>query len=351
MADVEIGMGKVGRRGYSLAEVAILPSRRTRDPRDVDISWQLDAFRFALPFVAAPRDGIVGPDSAALIDSLGVLAVLDLEGLWTRYADPQPLLDEIAEIESDRVTRRLQEIYSTPVQPELVAARVAAIVARGAVACGAVTPSRAEELVPAAVEGGLDVLVIEATTISAEQVSRSTVALNLERFIRTLDLPVIVGGCSSHPTALHLMRTGAVGVLVGVGPGESPRSTRQVLGVAAPLATAIADAAGARSRHLEETGVYVHVIAQGPFANGGDVATAIACGADAVMLAGPLASASEAPGRGVWFASSAAEATLPRGGRLRVPVLGTLEEVLSGPAPDGSGRGNLGGALRQALAL
>ncbi|MGD0220134.1 MAG: IMP dehydrogenase, partial [Acidimicrobiales bacterium] len=272
MTEVEIGIGKFGRRGWRLDEVAIQPSRRTRDPQDVDITWQLDAFRFALPFLAAPRDGIVGPDSALAIDSLGGLAVIDLEGLWTRYEDPQPLLDEIAEIAPERVTPRLQEIYRAPVQPDLVRERLRAIAAQGAVVCGAVTPRRAEELVPAAVEGGLDVLVVQAATISAEHVSRAKAALNLERFIRTLDLPVIVGGCSSYQGALHLMRTGAVGVLVGVGPGESGGSARAVLGVAVPMATAIADAAGARRRHLEETGFYVHVIAAGGLANGGDVA-------------------------------------------------------------------------------
>ncbi len=351
MADAEIGIGRFARHAWRLDEVAIQPSRRTRDPQDVDLSWQLDAFRFALPFLAAPRDGIVGPDTAGLVDSLGGLAVLDLEGLWTRYADPLPLLVEVARLAPDRVTRRLQEIYAEPVKPELLASRVRAIAGGGAVACGAVTPQRAEELVPPAVEAGLDVLVVAGTTLSAEHVSRTATPLNLERFIRALDLPVIVGGCSSYQAALHLMRTGAVGVLVGVGPGESARSTRQVLGVGAPLATAIADAAGARGRHLEETGVYVHVIAQGPLATGGDIATAIACGADAVMLAGPLASASEAPGRGVWFAAAAGHPTLPRGFRERAPVLGPLEEILSGPSHDAEGRVNLFGALRVAMAM
>ena len=349
--DVEIGIGKSGRRGFALDEIAIVPSRRTRDASDVDISWQFDAFRLALPLVAAPRDGIVGPDSAVTIDAAGGLACLDLEGLWTRYEDPMPLFAEVARLDPGSVTRRLQEIYSLPVRPELVTARVRAIVARGAVACGAVTPQRAEALVPAAVEGGLDVLVIAGITVSAEHVSRANATLDLARFVRDLDLPVIVGGCSSYPAALHLMRTGAMGVLVGVGPGGSGAASRRVLGVGAPMATAIADAAGARSRHLEETGFYVQVVADAPIANGGDLAAAIACGADAVMLARPLAAATEAPGAGSYFAPAAGHATLPRGGREVVETLGSLEEILTGPSHDEQGRCNLFGALRSAMAM
>ena len=351
MADAEIGVGRVARRAYRLDEIAISPSRRTRDPADVDVSWQLDAFRFALPLVAAPRDGIVSPATAAAVDAAGGLAVLDLEGLWTRYADPGPILEEIARLEPGGLTRRLQEVYAEPVQPGLVASRVAEIAAGGAVACGAVTPGAAAELVPAAVDGGLDVLVIAGTTISAERVSVSGAALDLGGFIRTLDLPVIVGWCSSYQAALHLMRTGAVGVLVGVGPGESAAPTRRVLGVAAPMATAIADVAGARSRHLEETGVYVHVVAEGPMHCGGDVATAIACGADAVMLSAPLAAASGAPGGGIWFTPAAGHGELPRGTVQRSPVLGTLAEVLTGPSHDPRGRCNIFGALRATMAM
>lgn len=349
--DVEIGIGKSGRRGFALGEIAIVPSRRTRDAGDVDISWQFDAFRLALPLVAAPRDGIVGPDSARAIDAAGGLACLDLEGLWTRYEDPLTVLREIAGLAPEKVTHRLQEVYAVPVRAELVTARVRAIAEHGAVACGAVTPQRAEALVPAAVEGGLDVLVIAGITVSAEHVSRANVTLDLARFIRDLDLPVIVGGCSSYPAALHLMRTGAMGVLVGVGPGGSGPASRRVLGVGAPMATAIADAAGARSRHLEETGFYVQVVADAPITNGGDVAAAIACGADAVMLAEPLAAATEAPGKGCYFAPAAGHATLPRGGRELVENLGTLEEILTGPSHDALGRCNLFGALRAAMAM
>jgi IMP dehydrogenase len=351
VADVEIGMGKSARRAIGLGEIAIVPSRRTRDARDVDISWQLEAFRFELPFVAAPRDGIVGPSSAVAIDATGGLACLDLEGLWTRYEDPLPVFAEIADAHPTEVTRRVQAAYAQPVRAELVTERVRSIATEGAVACGAVTPQHAESLVPAAIDGGLDVLVIAGITVSAEHVSRSNVTLDLEKFIRALDLPVIVGGCSSYASALHLMRTGAMGVLVGVGPGESPDDTRRVLGVGAPIATAIADAAGARSRHLEETGFYVQVIADAPIAEGGDLAAAFACGADAVMLATPLAAAKEAPGQGCYVAAAAGHPQLPRTGVIEVPVLGTLSEILVGPAHDASGRTNLFGAMRAAMAL
>ncbi len=351
MADVEIGIGKSARRAFSLDEIAIVPSRRTRDANDVDISWQFEAFRFALPFVAAPRDGIVGPRTAVAIDALGGLSCLDLEGLWTRYEDPLPVFEKIAHAHPSEVTRRVQEAYAQPVRAELVTARVRAIVTQGAVACGAVTPQRAEELVPAAIDGGLDVLVIAGITVSAEHVSRSNITLDLETFVRALDLPVIVGGCSSYAAALHLMRTGAMGVLVGVGPGEFADDSRRVLGVGAPIATTIADAAGARSRHLEETGFYVQVIADAPIAEGGDLAAAFACGADAVMLAAPLAAAEEAPGGGRYVAAAAGHPSLPRSGLVEVPVLGPLAEILTGPAHDASGRTNLFGALRAAMAL
>jgi IMP dehydrogenase len=351
VADVEIGMGKTARRAYGLDELAIVPSRRTRDANDVDVSWQFEAFRFELPFISAARDGIVGPSSAVAIDAAGGLSCLDLEGLWTRYEDPLPVFEQIFTAPSDEVTRRVQEAYAQPVRPEFISERVRAITAEGAVACGAVTPQRAEELVPFAIDGGLDILVISGITVSADHVSRSNVTLDLQRFIRSLDLPVIVGGCSSYAAALHLMRTGAMGVLVGVGPGESPAASRRVLGVGAPVATAIADAAGARSRHLEETGFYVQVIADAPIAEGGDLAAAFACGADAVMLATPLAAAREAPGNGRYVAAAAGHPRLPRSGVVEVPVLGSLSEVLTGPAHDATGRTNLFGALRAAMAL
>ena len=350
MAELEIGIGKSARRAYSLEEIAIVPSRRTRDPGDVDISWQLDAFRFPLPIIAAAMDPIVSPSSAIAIGELGGLAVLDLEGLWTRYADPLPLIEEIAALAEDTATLRMQQIYAAPLQIELVSERIKEISAAGIVCAGSVTPQHARMLAKTIMEAELDVLFIQGTVLSAEHVSRADETLDLKSFIRELDIPIIVGGCASYQAALHLMRTGAVGVLVGVGTGTTS-STGSVLGIGAPQATAISDAAGARSRHLEETGVYVQVIADGGISHSGDIAKAIACGADAVMIGSLLAGAQEAPGNGFSWGSAAGHASLPRGSRLSTPKRGSLSEILLGPAHTNDGRANLCGALRATMGL
>ena len=349
MAEIEIGIYKSGRRAYGFDDIAIVPSRRTRDPEDVDISWEIDAFRFDLPLMAAAMDGVVSPKTAIEIGRLGGLAVLNLEGLWTRYEDPEPLLDEISKLDDDKATARMQQMYLEPIQPELVTERIREIKSAGVVSCAAVTPQRTTELAPSILAGELDMLVIQGTVVSAEHVSKTVEPLNLKKFIRAFDLPVIVGGCASYQAALHLMRTGAVGVLVGVGPGNAC-TTRGVLGLGVPQATAIADVAGARMRHLDETGVYVHVIADGGMSRGGDIAKAIACGADAVMLGSPLSSAQEAPSRGFHWGMATFHPTLPRGARVRTTVRGTLNEILLGPAHENDGRMNLFGALRTAMA-
>jgi IMP dehydrogenase len=349
MAEVEIGIGKSGRRAYGFDDIAIVPSRRTRDPEDVDISWEIDAFRFDLPLMAAAMDGVTSPAIAVEVGRLGGVGVLNLEGLWTRYEDPEPLFEEISRLDDDKATARMQQIYSEPIQAELVTARIREIKSAGVVACAAVTPQRTRSLAPAVLDAELDLLVIQGTVVSAEHVSKTTEPLNLKRFIREFDLPVIVGGCASYQAALHLMRTGAVGILVGVGPGNACTS-RGVLGVGVPQATAIADAAGARIRHLDETGVYVHVIADGGMSLGGDVAKAIACGADAVMLGSPLAAANESPGRGYHWGMATFHPTLPRGARIRTGARGTLSEILLGPAHENDGRFNLFGALRTSMA-
>jgi IMP dehydrogenase len=349
VAEVEIGIGKSGRRAYGFDDIAIVPSRRTRDPDDIDISWDLDAYHFELPLLASAMDGVVSPRIAAELGRLGGLGVLNLEGLWTRYEDPDPVYAEIAGLPDAEATKRMQEIYAEPIKPELIGQRVSEIKDAGVVAAASLTPQRVARYHSFALEAGLDILVIQGTVVSAEHVSATSEPLNLKTFIAHYDLPVIVGGCASYATALHLMRTGAAGVLVGVGPGAAC-TTRGVLGIGVPMATALADAAGARIRHLEETGRYVQVIADGGMRTGGDVAKAIACGADAVMIGSPLARAVEAPGRGHHWGMATFHPDLPRGTRVRTTPLGTLKEILLGPAPVNDGSMNLFGGLRTSMA-
>ncbi len=349
MPEIEIGIGKSGRRAYGFDDIAIVPSRRTRDPEDVDISWEIDAFRFELPVMAAAMDGVVSPATAIEMGRLGGVGVLNLEGLWTRYEDPEPLFEEIAGLSADKATLRMQEIYAEPLKPELIGHRIREIRDAGVVSCASVTPQRTAQLAEAILAAELDLLVIQGTVVSAEHVSSTAEPLNLKRFIRELEIPVVVGGCASYSGALHLMRTGAVGVLVGVGPGHAC-TTRAVLGLGVPQATAIADAAGARMQHLDETGVYVQVIADGGMATGGDIAKAVACGADAVMVGSPLAAAAEAPGRGYHWGMATFHPTLPRGARVATGIRGTLAEILVGPAHRNDGRMNLTGGLRTSMA-
>ena len=347
--EFEIGIGKSARRAYGFDEVAIVPSRRTRDPDDVDISWEVDAYRFRLPMMASAMDASVSPQTAVLTGKLGGLACLNLEGLWTRYEDPEPIYEEIAGLSDDKATRRMQELYREPVKTDLLGSRIEEIKAGGVVSCASLTPQRVERFAPIVLEAGLDVLVIQGTVVSAEHVSTHTEPLNLKEFIAGFDLPVIVGGCASYSTALHLMRTGAVGVLVGVGPGNAC-TTRGVLGVGVPQATAIADAAAARREHLHETGRYCHVIADGGMRTGGDIAKAIACGADAVMIGSPLTRAYEAPGRGYHWGMATFHPTLPRGARVKTQQVASMEEILVGPAHENDGTFNLFGALATSMA-
>jgi len=349
VSEIEIGIGKGGRQAYALDDIGIVPSRRTRDPEDVDIGWQIDAYPFELPILGSAMDGVVSPRTAIQLAELGGCGVLNLEGLWTRYEDPEALLAEIAELDASVATARMQEIYKEPVKEELIGRRVAELKDAGITAAASLTPQRVERCHRTALEAGLDILVIQGTVVSAEHVSSREETLNLKDFIARYDIPVVVGGCASHSMALHLMRTGAAGILVGVGPGNACTS-RGVLGIGVPQATAIADAAGARSRHLEETGRYVHVIADGGMRTGGDLAKAIACGADAVMLGSPLARATEAPGRGCHWGMATFHPELPRGARVTVNQIGSLREILTGPAAENDGTLNLAGALRTALA-
>ena len=347
--EVEIGRGKKGRRAYGFDDIAIVPSRRTRDPEDIDITWTLGPYRFELPVLASAMDGVVSPKSAAAIGRLGGLAVLNLEGIWSRYEDAEEQLKRIAEADPAVATSMMQEIYREPVKPELIARRVEEIKAEGVVAAGSFTPQRVREHYELALEAGLDILVIQGTVISAEHVSSRSEPLNLKEFTAEVPVPCIVGGCASYSTGLHLMRTGAVGVLVGVGPGAAC-TTRGVLGIGVPQATAIADVAAARSQHMLETGEYCNVIADGGMRTGGDLSKAIACGADAVMIGSPLARAKEAPGRGYHWGMATFHPSLPRGARVATVQDGTLEEIMLGPAQENDGTFNLVGALKTSMA-
>jgi IMP dehydrogenase len=347
--EIEIGKGKKGRRAYGFDDIAIVPSRRTRDPDDIDITWTLGPYRFELPMLASAMDGVVSPKSAGIIGRLGGLAVLNLEGIWCRYEDTDEQLEKIARFPAAQATREMQEIYKEPIKPELVAQRIEEIKAEGVVAAGAFTPQRVREYHEIALEAGLDVLVVQGTVISAEHVSSSVEPLNLKEFIAASPIPCIVGGCASYSTGLHLMRTGAVGVLVGVGPGAAC-TTRGVIGIGVPQATAIADVQAARSQHMLETGQYCNVIADGGMRNGGDIAKAFACGADAVMIGSPLARAYEAPGRGYHWGMATFHPSLPRGTRVATVQNGSLEEILLGPAYENDGTFNLFGALRTSMA-
>jgi IMP dehydrogenase len=349
--EIEIGRGKKARRAYGFDDIAIVPSRRTRDPDDVDISWKLGDYRFELPLLASAMDGVVSPTTAGIIGKLGGLAVLNLEGIFTRYEDADEQLERIARLPKETATREMQEIYRQPIQPELIARRIAEIKEQGVVVAASLTPQRVRRHYELALEAGLDILVIQGTVVSAEHVSsdESRPPLNLKEFIREVPLPVVVGGCASYHTALHLMRTGAAGVLVGVGPGAAC-TTRGVLGIGVPQATAIADVAGARSQHMLETGEYCQVVADGGMRNGGDVSKAFACGADAVMIGSPLARAYEAPGRGYHWGMATFHPTLPRGARVKTVQNGSLEEILTGPAHQNDGTFNLMGGLRTSMA-
>jgi IMP dehydrogenase len=352
---VEIGLGRSARRGYSLADIAIVPSRRTRDIDVVSLTWQIDAYRFDLPLVAMPSDATMSPATAAEIGRCGGLGVIDAEGLWTRYDDPTPIFEELSALEPDSATEVLQRVYSEPVRDELIGERIKQLRDSGVVTAVRVSPQHTLRHAPAILAAGIDLLVIQGTIVSAEHVAASATQppLNLKTFIADLDVPVIVGGCTNYQTALHLMRTGAAGVIVGTA-SDDWSTTGAVLGIEVPMATAIVDAASARRDYLDETGGrYVHVIAAGGMETSGDIAKALACGADAVMLGEPLSMAAEAPGRGAWWHVSASHPKLPRGRYARSSErwpLASLANVLRGASASPEGYINLFGGLRRAIA-
>jgi IMP dehydrogenase len=349
---VEIGLGKTAQRGYHLDDIAVVPTRRTRDVDDVSTAWQLDAYQFKIPCVAHPSDATMSPGTAIALGRLGGLGVLNVEGLWCRYEDPSRVLGELGALDEDGpTTRRLQQVYAEPIKPELIVERVKQIRDGGVTVSVRVSPQHTLALAPVILDAGVDILVIQGTLVSAEHVSTVDEPLNLKEFIADLDLPVVVGGCTNYQTALHLMRTGAAGVIVGIG-GDDWSTTDRVLGIRVPMATAIADAAAARRDYLDETGGrYVHLIADGDVQTSGDVAKALGCGADAVMLGEPLSRSEEAPAGGAWWHSAASHPKLPRGSfGAAEESLGTMERVLFGPSDDPDGVLNLFGGLRRAMA-
>jgi IMP dehydrogenase len=350
MNQVEIGRGKRATRAYSFDDISIAPSRRTRDDALVSTAWQIDAYPFEAPIMTAPTDSLVSPSTAVELGRLGVLAVLPLEGVWTRHEDPTGLLAQLAGLEGPPAGRLLREMLQAPVRPELVAERVRQVADEGVTAAAAVSPQHAQELAPLAVAAGLDLLVIRGTTVSAEHVSATGEPLNLKTFVQDMEVPVIVGGCSTYQAALHLMRTGAAGVLVGFGGGAAHR-TVTVLGIRVPMASAVADVAEARRDYLDESGGrYVHVIADGSVGTSGDLVKAVACGADAVMVGSALARAAQAPGAGWHWGPEAVHPVLQRGERVHLGTVGTFAEILFGPSDRADGTMNLVGALRRALA-
>jgi IMP dehydrogenase len=351
VTDILIGGAKRARRGYSFDDVAIAPSRRTRNHESVSTNWTIDAYRFDTPIIAAPMDSVVSPATAVALANLGVLAALNAEGLWARYEDPTDVLDEIAKLDADHATPKLQQLYAArDVDPELLVQRIADLRSAGITVAASVSPQHTAQLAPRMAAAGADLILVRGTTVSAEHVSVNGDALNLKEFIHQLEVPVIVGGCATYQAALHLMRTGAAGVLVGFGGGAS-HTTVDVLGVKVPMASAIADVAAARRDYLDESGGrYVHVIADGSMGTSGDVVKAFACGADAAMVGSMFARATDAPGKGAHWGAEAWHPHLPRGERHQMHPAGTLAEIVTGPSSRADGTMNIVGALRKAMA-
>jgi IMP dehydrogenase len=350
MSEVEIGRGKRGRVTYSFDDVSLVPSRRTREADLVSLNWKIDAYTFEHPVIAAPMDSVVSPDTAKTFANAGGLAILNLEGVWTRYEDPTSILNEIAQLAPNAATSRLQQIYAEPIKAELITKRIQDLRESGITVAGSLSPQRTAQFAKTVVDAGVDIFVIRGTTVSAEHVSDGEGALNLKEFIYELDVPVIVGGCATYTAALHLMRTGAAGVLVGFG-GGAAHTTADVLGVRVPMASAVADVAAARRDYLDESGGrYVSVIADGAMGRSGDVAKAIAIGADAVVVGSAFARGSDAPGQGRHWGLEATHPDLPRGELKDLGTVGTLTEILHGPSHQSDGTMNIVGALRRSMA-
>ncbi|WHT18832.1 GuaB3 family IMP dehydrogenase-related protein [Crossiella sp. CA-258035] len=352
---VEIGAGRTALRAYGLDDIEIVPSRRTRSSKDVSLDWRIDAYRFDIPLITHPTDAIVSPATAVRFGELGGLGVLNAEGVWARHANAEDALFRVVQAADEgedpsAAVRMLQELHAAPIRVDLLTEAIRTVRESGNTVAVRVSPQHAEELTPDLLAAGVEILIVQGTIISAEHVSRDGEPLNLKRFIADLDIPVIAGGVGDYRTAMHLMRTGAAGVIVGYGQSQAS-TTNRVLGIGVPMATAIAEAAAARRDYLDETGGrYVHVIADGGLTYSGDIAKAIACGADAVMLGEALTEAEDLPGQGYYWTAAAAHPSLPRSDVYGFTSGHSLESVLFGPATSPYGTLNLFGALRRAMA-
>jgi IMP dehydrogenase len=345
-----LGLGRRVRRTYSLDEVALVPAAATVDPEDVDVSWTVGGFTFDRPFVAAAMDSVTDVRTAGIMAALGGLGVLNLEGLQTRYADPAGPLAAIAAAAPGDVIGLLQRLYRAPIQQDLVAARVAAVKAAGAACCVSMTPGAAAHLAPVAEAAGADLILIQSTVVTEQHRSSRGRTVSLRELAARLHLPLMAGNCVGYQAATGLLEAGVAALFVGVGPGAACTS-RRVLGIGVPQATAICDVAAARDDYERRAGRYVPIVADGGIAVGGDAARAIACGADAVMLGSALAKAEEAPGRGFHWGMATPHAALPRGTRIRVGTTGTLRQILLGPAGVDDGSHNLVEALRTTMGV
>ena len=347
--NIEIGRGKSARRAYGIDEIALVPGQRTLDPSLADTKWQIGGIDREIPIIASAMDGVVDVRMAILLSELGAMGVLNLEGIQTRYADPQPILERIASVGNHEFVSLMQQLYAEPIKPELIELRIKEIKAGGGIAAVSGTPAAASKYGSTVAESGADIFFVQATVVSTAFLSpESIVPLDLTQFCQEMPIPVILGNCVTYEVALNLMKTGAAGILVGIGPGAACTS-RGVLGVGVPQATAVADCAAARDDYYRETGKYVSVIADGGLITGGDICKCIACGADGVMIGSPFARAAEAPGRGFHWGMATPSPVLPRGTRIRVGTTGTVEQILRGPALLDDGTHNLLGALKTSM--
>jgi len=337
-------------RAYGFDEVALVPGDVTINPDQTNIDFTVGDNILTIPILASAMDAIVDPAFATKFNKLGGLAVLNLEGVQTRYENPEEVLNQITQTPETEVTSLLQKIYSKPIKEKLVSQRIGAIKQAGAICAVSVTPANTKWLAPIAKDAGVDILVVQSTVTTARHISKSYRGLILPELCQQMSLPVIVGNCCSYSAALELMRTGIDGILVGVGPGAAC-TTREVIGVGVPQITATLNCAAARETYLQESGKYVVVITDGGIRTGGDLCKAFAAGADAIMIGSPLAQAAEAPGKGYHWGMSHSHPALPRGTRVRVGTTATLEQILFGPTSVTDGTQNLVGALRTSMGV